>query len=133
MFAITITLPAFAKINLSLRVLGKRADGYHEIDTVLQTVSLHDTITFEVTDRRRDHGSGATIGRFLLMKPISSGARRMRCGNATRTKNGASRFVWKNGFRHKPDLGGGSSDAAVDAVGVGAFVANRNLQQMSWQ
>lgn len=30
-----------------MRVLGKRDDGYHEIDTVLQTVSLHDTITFE--------------------------------------------------------------------------------------
>jgi 4-diphosphocytidyl-2-C-methyl-D-erythritol kinase len=46
----TITLPAFAKINLSLRVLGKRADGYHKIDTVLQTISLHDTITLAVTD-----------------------------------------------------------------------------------
>lgn len=46
----SITIPACAKINWSLRVLGKRADGYHEIDTVLQTVSLHDTITFEETN-----------------------------------------------------------------------------------
>ncbi len=46
----TLTLPAFAKINLSLRVLGKRPDGYHELDTVLQTISLHDTIKFTVTD-----------------------------------------------------------------------------------
>src|SRR6266550_7683830 len=44
----TITLPAFAKINLSLRVLGRRADGYHEIDTVFQTISLYDTITLTV-------------------------------------------------------------------------------------
>ena len=49
----SVTIPAFAKINWSLRVLGKRDDGYHEIDTVLQTVSLHDTITFEET---RDDG-----------------------------------------------------------------------------
>ena len=41
-----LNVPAFAKINWSLRVLGKRDDGFHEIDTVLQTVSLHDTITF---------------------------------------------------------------------------------------
>ena len=37
MSSTSITIPAFAKINWSLRVLGKRADGYHEIDTVLQT------------------------------------------------------------------------------------------------
>ena len=38
---------SFAKINWTLRVLGRRKDGYHEIDTVLQTVSLHDDLTFE--------------------------------------------------------------------------------------
>ena len=48
----SFSVPAFAKINLSLRVLGKRDDGYHEIDTVLQTVSLHDTLTFERTNDR---------------------------------------------------------------------------------
>ena len=37
---------AFAKINLTLRVLAARADGYHEVRTVLQTVDLHDRLTF---------------------------------------------------------------------------------------
>jgi 4-diphosphocytidyl-2-C-methyl-D-erythritol kinase len=45
-----ITIPAFAKINWSLRVLGKRADGYHEIDTALQTISLRDTLSLRTTD-----------------------------------------------------------------------------------
>jgi 4-diphosphocytidyl-2-C-methyl-D-erythritol kinase len=36
---------AFAKINLSLRVLGTRADGYHELRTIFQSIALHDTIT----------------------------------------------------------------------------------------
>ena len=36
---------AFAKINLSLRVLGARADGYHELRTIFQSVALHDTLT----------------------------------------------------------------------------------------
>jgi 4-diphosphocytidyl-2-C-methyl-D-erythritol kinase len=39
---------SYAKVNLRLQVLGKRSDGYHEIDTVLQTVSLHDEIAFSL-------------------------------------------------------------------------------------
>ena len=35
--------PAFAKINLCLHVLGKRPDDYHELRTIFQTISLHDT------------------------------------------------------------------------------------------
>ena len=42
----SIRLPSFAKINLSLRVLGKRPDGYHEISTTLQTISLRDDLLF---------------------------------------------------------------------------------------
>src|SRR5690348_11774414 len=45
-----LTLPSFAKVNLYLRVLSRRDDGYHELCTVFQTVSLHDTITFIEAD-----------------------------------------------------------------------------------
>jgi 4-diphosphocytidyl-2-C-methyl-D-erythritol kinase len=41
-----LTLPSFAKINWSLRILGKRADGYHDVLTVLQTISLSDELRF---------------------------------------------------------------------------------------
>ena len=35
---------AFAKINLLLRVLGRRANGYHELRTIFQSIALHDTL-----------------------------------------------------------------------------------------
>jgi len=46
-----ITLTAPAKINLTLEVLRKRMDGYHEIRSVLQTIDLHDTLYFERGER----------------------------------------------------------------------------------
>lgn len=47
-----ITRNAYAKINLALEVLGKRADGFHEVSMVMQSVSLHDTLvlTLENTE-----------------------------------------------------------------------------------
>jgi 4-diphosphocytidyl-2-C-methyl-D-erythritol kinase len=45
-----LTLFAPAKINLVLEVLGKRDDGYHEIRSLIQTVNLYDTLSFELAD-----------------------------------------------------------------------------------
>lgn len=44
---------SYAKINYTLDVIGKRADGYHEIETIMQTVGLFDTITVQRTSNRR--------------------------------------------------------------------------------
>ncbi len=41
---------AYAKINLTLDVLGKRSDGYHDLATVMQTVDLHDTLCLSTTN-----------------------------------------------------------------------------------
>jgi len=45
----SLNLPSFAKNNWSLQVLGRRPDGYHEVKTLLRTVSLHDDIHFELS------------------------------------------------------------------------------------
>ncbi|MFL5659713.1 MAG: hypothetical protein ACJ8CB_36750, partial [Ktedonobacteraceae bacterium] len=44
---------AYAKINLTLDVLGRRTDNYHELATVMQTIDLHDTICLTATDDNR--------------------------------------------------------------------------------
>ena len=45
---ITLFEPAYAKINLTLDVLGKRADGYHDISSVMQTISIRDDIEIDI-------------------------------------------------------------------------------------
>src|SRR5436305_7244500 len=49
----TCFIQAYAKINLTLDVLGRRTDGYHELVTVMQTIDLHDTICLTVSDDHR--------------------------------------------------------------------------------
>src|SRR5260370_14318465 len=44
-----VRIPAFAKINLRLDIHGKRADGFHELRTVFQTISLHDELRLRVS------------------------------------------------------------------------------------
>ena len=46
----TQTIPAYAKLNLTLDILGKRPDGYHELRMVMQTVSLCADVTVTLTD-----------------------------------------------------------------------------------
>lgn len=45
-----LKLPSFAKINWTLRIFGRRPDGYHEVATLLQSISLCDELTFELRD-----------------------------------------------------------------------------------
>ncbi|MFZ1204706.1 MAG: hypothetical protein WAN97_10355, partial [Candidatus Acidiferrales bacterium] len=44
----SVRLPAFAKVNLCLHVMGKRPDNYHELRTIFQAISLHDTLEIAV-------------------------------------------------------------------------------------
>ena len=112
----SFSLPSFAKINLSLRVLGKRADGYHEIRTVLQTVSLHDDLHFE------SNPSDELI--FSCEDPrIPTGATNLviKAAQTLRdcygVKSGASIRLEKR-IPVEGGLGGGSSNAAVSLLGL---------------
>jgi len=104
---------AFAKINRSLRVLGTRADGYHELRTVFQSIALHDTLTirtirgpFRLTC---DHPACPTDGTNLIAR--AAAAMWTAAG-----RRGAPRDVAIDLRKRIPmqaGLGGGSSDAAA--------------------
>lgn len=49
----TVTIQAYAKINLGLDILGVRDNGYHDVKMVMQTISLHDTLRFTTTTGNR--------------------------------------------------------------------------------
>jgi 4-diphosphocytidyl-2-C-methyl-D-erythritol kinase len=104
---------AFAKINLSLRVLGRRADGYHELRTIFQSIALHDTLTIR---RRR--------GAFRLACdnpacPVDESNLVWRAADRmwrAAGRRGAVRDVSVELTKRIPlqaGLGGGSSDAAA--------------------
>ena len=46
----SIRVPAFAKVNLRLDILGRRPDGYHELRTIFQSLTLHDTLVMTLTE-----------------------------------------------------------------------------------
>src|SRR5690349_15014225 len=111
-----ITIPAFAKINWRLRVLGKRADGYHEIETVLQTISLHDTITIESIDHY-------AIRLWCDDRSVPSDERNLvwRAAEALRERYSIDRGVKIRLEKRIPSeagLGGGSSDAAATLIAL---------------
>lgn len=56
-----LTTRSFAKINWMLRIIGKRDDGFHELETIFQSISLHDVLTFAISDEVRVTCDDSTI------------------------------------------------------------------------
>lgn len=59
----TVRIPACAKVNSRLHIVGRREDGYHELRTIFQTISLHDTLEVSLTAGTRSAARGARGGR----------------------------------------------------------------------
>ena len=112
----SLSLPSFAKINWSLEVLGKRPDGYHEVRTVLQTISLQDDLHFELTEDRAvslscDNPDIPTGSDNLILRAARALQERFEVEQGIRIRL-EKRIPIKGG------LGGASSNAAVTLMAL---------------
>lgn len=107
---------AYAKLNLFLEVTGKRRDGYHELVSVMQTVSLADTLTF-----RACAGNTARLCGELAGSPAGGENLVIRAANAFFERLGRSfgvDIVLQKRIPAAAGLGGGSADAAATLRGL---------------
>ena len=114
-----VRLRAHAKINLDLRILGVRPDGYHELRTIFQTIALHDVVTVESRARRVRAGGRRRVDAARPAR-TSRGARQTRLWRAAGKRGSPSgaRIVIDKRIPSQAGLGGGSSDAAASLVGL---------------
>ena len=105
---------AYAKINLSLEVLGRRADGYHDVLTVMQLISLHDTLllapadelSLECSDPALATGEANLVWKAAHLLQETTGVYK------------GARIVLHKQIPVTAGLGGGSSDAAATLRGL---------------
>lgn len=109
---ITLKEKAWAKLNLTLDVLGKREDGFHDLKSVMQTVSLHDPVELEI-------GTGEPWSMTCSREEIPCDSRNLAwkaaaayCSAVGREPDGITIRIEKN-IPSGAGMGGGSADAAA--------------------
>jgi 4-diphosphocytidyl-2-C-methyl-D-erythritol kinase len=113
-----IRVPACAKVNLRLEILGKREDGFHELRTIFQTISLHDEIRLRLSRkpgislsvRGNQSLAGEPRQKNLVYRAVEAVRRE------TKRTPGVEIELWK-AIPAGRGLGGGSSDAAAAMLG----------------
>ncbi|MFH1849654.1 MAG: 4-(cytidine 5'-diphospho)-2-C-methyl-D-erythritol kinase [archaeon] len=113
-----LTLKAHAKVNLTLHVLGKRDDGYHNIESVMVPVELADIVTAETSGRDE----------------IISGIKGNICAKALQEMRkhfafGPVRITIEKNIPVGAGLGGGSADAAAAILGINRLFSLNATQQ----
>ena len=110
----SLSLPSFAKINWTLRVLGKRNDDFHELCTVFQTISLKDTLHIE-------EGSDLSLTCDDARVPSGEDNLIIKAASALRSSIGSrsgARMHLEKRIPSGGGLGGGSSNAAAALIGL---------------
>jgi|TARA_R110000850_G_C9951400_1_gene463684 4-diphosphocytidyl-2-C-methyl-D-erythritol kinase len=126
----SLVLPSPAKLNLFLHILGRRPDGYHELQTLFQFLNYGDTLTL----------TARTDGRIVLEQSLPGvpdeenlivRAARQLAATAGHTTPGVSIAVDKQ-LPMGGGLGGGSSNAATTLVGLNRLWGlNRSLDELA--
>jgi 4-diphosphocytidyl-2-C-methyl-D-erythritol kinase len=114
---LTIALPARAKLNLDLAVLGRRDDGFHEVRTTLQAIDLHDLITLTPASK-----TSLTISGLLLKNAQDNSILKAHAA----LEQGANKDLPTQIHLYKrippgAGMGGASSDAATTLSGLSAL------------
>ncbi len=107
-----LKVKAYAKINLFLEICGKRENGYHEIDTVMQTVGLYDGITVSYDEQ----GQGITLSCNKKHIPTDKSNIAYKCAALFLEETGKTGGVHIHIDKKIPvaaGLGGGSADGAA--------------------
>lgn len=118
---VRVTVPSLAKLNLDLRVLYKRPDGYHELRTIFQTVSLRDTLTVDFEPARRSRielNSSVDIPDNLVLRAAQLAADELKIRADVRIS------LQKN-IPMGAGLGGGSSNAAAVLIALAALAGKQ--------
>jgi 4-diphosphocytidyl-2-C-methyl-D-erythritol kinase len=121
----TLTVSSFAKINLTLDVFSKRADGYHSIASVMQAISLHDTLRLT----RRDEAGVVFTCDALPEDAVPTDATNLvvRAAQAAleaaeTSVSGGMEIRLEKRIPAQAGLGGGSSNAAATLLGCNALL-----------
>jgi 4-diphosphocytidyl-2-C-methyl-D-erythritol kinase len=112
----SVRLPAFAKVNLRLHVLGRRPDGYHELRTIFQSITLHDVLELSKMRSRAvsleiDDPALPTGRENLVHRAIEAMRRELSYRGGIHARLTKQIPVARG-------LGGGSSDAAATIIGM---------------
>ena len=120
-----LALRAHAKINLELRVLGRRPDGYHELRTIFQSLALHDSLVYRArrgafTIETSDPGVPGDRTNLVWRAAQALWSAAGRAGDVRGVHVSIDKRV-----PPKAGLGGGSSDAAATLVALDALWRTR--------
>ncbi|MCI2425778.1 4-(cytidine 5'-diphospho)-2-C-methyl-D-erythritol kinase [Candidatus Acetothermia bacterium] len=125
-----LTIDAYAKLNFALRVINRDADGYHEIESLVQTIDLADTIKLCVTQSPNGQLSGSLIkvdNELVASQQDDLAYKAAQAILAAKESDVAVQISIKKRIPIGAGLGGGSSDGAAVLLGLDRLIAPRLL------